>query len=164
MKTATATLLATALVAASSLATAAALPEHHPQLLLSPANTIVGTWEFRARLFVCATGQTLQSIRASSVFNAGGTMLDTNTAPPSTRGPGFGIWTYDPQTRSYAVQMRLYRYNADGSFAGVAQVRRTLRLSASGDSATGTIAGQILGPNEELLASTCGEETGVRAL
>jgi hypothetical protein len=143
MKTATATLLAVALAAASSLATAA-LPEHHPQLLLSPANTIVGTWEFRARLFVCATGQTLQSIRASSVFNAGGTMLDTNTAPPSTRGPGFGIWTYNPLTRSYVVQMRLY--------------------SASGDSATGTIAGQILGPNEELLASTCGEETGVRAL
>lgn len=160
----TANLLAIALAAASSVATAGSLPARQPQLLLSPANAIVGTWEFHARLFVCANGQTLQQIRASSVFNAGGTMLDTNTAPPATRGPAFGVWTYDHQARRYLVQMRLYRYNPDGSFAGVTQVRRTLTLSSDGDSATGTFTGQILGPNEEVLAVACGEETGVRSL
>lgn len=160
----TATLLAIALAMASPAADAASLPEHHPRLLLSPANRIVGTWEFQARLFACASGQTLAQLRASSVFNAGGTMLDTNTAPPDTRGPAFGTWTYDPAGGHYVARMRLYRYNPDGSFAGVAQVRRTLRLSADGDSATGTFTGQILGPNEEVLAVNCGEETGVRSL
>ena len=159
-----ATLLAIALATASTVAAAASLPEHHPRLLLSPANAIVGTWEFQARFFICASGQTLRQLRASSVFNAGGTMLDTNTDPPATRGPAFGTWTYDPQSRRYRAQMRLYRYNPDGSFAGVAQVRRTLRLSADGDTATGTFTGQILGPNEEVLATTCGEETGARSL
>ena len=159
----TATLLAIALATASTVA-AAESPERQPQLLLSPANAIVGAWEFHARLFVCANGQTLQNIRASSVFNAGGTMLDTNTAPPDTRGPAFGIWTYDHQTGRYAVQMRLYRYDPDGSFAGVTQVERSLQLSSDGDSAIGTFTGRILGPNEEVLAVACGEETGVRSL
>lgn len=160
----TATLLAIALAAASTAAAAASLPEHHPGLLRSPANRIVGTWEFQARMFTCDTRQTVMELRASSVFNAGGTMLDTNTAPPDTRGPAFGTWTYDPRSRRHLVQMRLYRYNPDGSFAGVAEVRRTLTLSADGDSSSGTFTGQILGPNEELLATTCGSETGVRAL
>lgn len=160
----TATLLAIALAAASTVAAAASLPEHHPRLLLSPANAIVGTWEFQGRFFACATGQTQRELRASSVFNAGGTMLDTSTAPPDTRGPAFGIWTYDERAGHYVAQMRLYRYNADGSFAGVAQVRRTLVLSSDGDSATGTFTGQILGPQEQVLAATCGDETGVRSL
>jgi hypothetical protein len=160
----TATLLAVVLAAASTVAVAESLPARQPQLLLSPANAIVGSWEFHARLFVCANGQTLQNLRASSLFNAGGTMLDTNTAPPDTRGPAFGTWTYDHQTGRYAVQMRLYRYNPDGSFAGVTQVERSLHLSSDGDSASGTFTGRILGPNEEVLAVACGEETGVRAL
>jgi len=160
----TATLLAIALAAASTVAAAASLPEHHPRLLVSPANGIVGTWEFQARFFACASGQTLRQLRASSVFNAGGTMLDTSTDPTATRGPAFGTWTYDPRTGRHVAQMRLYRYNPDGSFAGVAQIRRTLTLSSDGDSASGTFTGQILGPHDELLAATCGEETGVRSL
>ena len=160
----TATLLAIALAAASTVAAAASLPEHHPRLLLSPANGIVGTWEFQARCFACASGQTLRELRASSLFNAGGTMLDTSTDPPATRGPGFGTWTYDPRTGRYVVKMRLYRYNPDGSFAGIAQVRRTLTLSPDGDTASGRFTGQILGPQEQVLAVTCGEETGVRSL
>lgn len=160
----TATLLAIALATASTAAAAASLPEHHPRLLLSPANAIVGTWEFRARVFACASGQTLRQLRASSVFNAGGTLLDTSTDPPATRGPAFGVWTYDPRSGRHVAQMRLYRYNPDGSFAGAAQVRRTLTLSADGDTATGTFTGRILGPNEEVLAATCGEETGIRSL
>lgn len=158
---------ATLLVLALATASAAAQPPssgRNPQLLLSPANAIVGVWEFQARLFVCATGQTLQQIRASSVFNAGGTMLDTSTAPPATRGPAFGTWNYDQQAGRYDVLMRLYRYNPDGSFAGTTQVRRTLQLSADGDGATGTFTGQILGPHEEVLAVACGEESGVRSL
>jgi len=160
----TATLLAIVLAAASTVAAATSLPEHHPGLLAAPANAIVGTWEFQARFYACASGQTLRQLRASSVFNAGGTMLDTNTDPPSTRGPAFGTWTYNPRTGRHVAQMRLYRYNADGSFAGVAQVRRTLTLSPDGDSATGTFTGRILGPQEQVLAVTCGEETGTRSL
>lgn len=157
-------LLAAALVAASASAAADPLPQHHPKLLLAPANVIVGDWEFQGRFIDCTTGATVRPLRASSLFHAGGTMVDTSTAPTVVRGPGFGVWTYDPATNTYITEMRLNRYNPDGSFAGVNQVRRVLKLSSDGNSATGTWTGQILDPNEQPLANTCGEETGVRAL
>ena len=80
----TATLLAIALATASTVA-AAESPERQPQLLLSPANAIVGAWEFHARLFVCANGQTLQNIRASSVFNAASSPAPACPTPPRPR-------------------------------------------------------------------------------
>ncbi|MBJ6980043.1 hypothetical protein [Luteimonas sp. MC1895] len=133
-------------------------------LLLPPANRIVGTWEFQVHIFDCDTGQTRVRFRAASVFNAGGTMVDTNNAPPTTRGPAFGVWNYDRRNRNWTAQMRLYRYNPDGSFAGVNEVRRTLTLAPGDDQMTEAFTGQILGPNEEVLAETCGEGEGTRSL
>jgi len=155
--------LAFALACAAPAHAAGPAPGSAP-LLASPASDIVGAWEFQVHVANCATGQTFGQFRAASLFNAGGTMLDTNTAPPASRGPGMGVWTFDRATGQYVVDMRLYRYNADGSFAGTTQLRRVLTLSADGASASGTFTGQILGPAEQLLASTCGEETGVRTL
>ena len=80
------------------------------------------------------------------------------------RGPAFGVWTYDPQARAYLTRSRLYRYNPDGSFAGVNQVERTLKLSRDGDQATSEITVRILGPNEELLATDCASQQGTRSL
>lgn len=156
-------ILAIALASTAPAAASGPLPGS-AQLLAAPASDIVGAWEFQVHVVNCATGQTFGQFRAASLFNAGGTMLDTNTAPPTSRGPGFGVWTFDRSTGRYVVDMRLYRYNADGSFAGTTQLRRVLALSADGASASGTFTGQILGPAEQLIASTCGEETGVRAL
>lgn len=133
-------------------------------LLLPPVNRIVGTWEFQVHLFNCNTHQTLARFRAASVYNAGGTMLDTNTAPPNTRGPAFGIWTYDPRTGEYITQFRLYRYHPDGSFAGVNEVRGTATLSHDGNQLTGQTTAKILGPNEEVLAESCGSNAGTRSL
>lgn len=164
----TASVLAIALFALSSGAIAAASagspPANSTLLLFPPANRIVGTWEYEVHLFACDSGQTRARFRAASVFNAGGTMLDTNNAPPTTRGPAFGVWTYDRRNRNWIVQMRLYRYNPDGSFAGVNEVRRTLTITRDGNQSSGEITAQILGPNEEVLANSCGEEVGTRSL
>lgn len=143
---------------------AAPVPEHSPLLLLPPVNRIVGTWDYQVHVFACDTGQTLARFRAASVFNAGGTMLDTNTAPPTTRGPAFGVWTYDRRTREYLVRMRLNRYNPDGSFAGVNEVARTLRLSRNGNAVSEHFTAQILGPDEQVLANTCDNGEGTRSL
>ncbi|MFC3551358.1 hypothetical protein ACFOLC_10085 [Lysobacter cavernae] len=160
----TAPFLAVVLAVLAGATQAAPLPERSPLLLLPPANRIVGVWDFQVHIFSCDTGQTLRRFRASSVFNAGGTMLDTNNTPPTSRGPAFGVWSYDPRARQHVTEMRLYRYHPDGGFAGVNQVRRTLTLSADGDGMAGEFRGQILGPNEEVLANTCGNEVGTRSL
>lgn len=160
--------LAVALIALGSGITtesrAAPVPEHSPLLLLRPANRIVGTWEYQVNVSNCETGQTLFQFRAASVFNAGGTLLDTNSQPPTTRGPAFGVWTYNPRARNWIAEMRLNRYNPDGSFAGVNEVRRTLTISRDGNHTSETFTGKILGLNEEVLVTTCGNSEGVRSL
>ena len=154
-----------AAIAFAGTAPAATMPQGHPLLLSAPANRIVGVWEYQVHVFACDTGTTLARFRASTLFNTGGTLVDTNSAPPGTRGPGLGTWTYDPVTRRHVAQMRLYRYDpATGAFIGATQVRRTLAMSADGNRSSGRFTGRLLGPNEEVLMQTCGEETGVRAL
>ena len=107
----------------------------------SSPGSIVGVWEFQVHLFDCQTG-----------------------APPTSRGPAFGVWRYDASSQTYEVTMRLNRYNLDGSFAGVAEVQRTLRL-ADGDNSTGEIRGQLYGPDEQPAAPPgCGSEVGTRVL
>lgn len=164
----TASLLTIALIALSGGTIAdthaAPLSAHSPLLLLPPVNRIVGTWEFQVHIFNCDTGQTVARFRAASLFNAGGTFLDTNAAPPSTRGPAFGVWSYDPRTRKYHMDMRFYRYNPDGSFAGATEVRRTATLSRDGNQMSGAFTGQRLAPNEQVLANTCGTDEGTRSL
>jgi hypothetical protein len=145
-------------------AQAAPLPANSPLLFWQPANRIVGVWEFQVQTFNCTTGVPGVAFRARSVFNVGGTLEDTNNRPQSTRGPAFGVWTYDPRSREHVTSSRLFRYNADGSSSGVNLVERTLKLSRDGDSATSQIKVSILGPNEELLATDCATQDGVRSL
>ncbi len=150
---------AAAVLCAASLAAVATPPPRS-----GAADAIVGVWEFQVNLVSCDTGQTVRRLRAATLFNAGGTLLDTNVAPPSTRGPAFGVWRYEPRSRRYEIDKRFYRYNPDGSFAGVTQIHRSLALDDEGDGMTGTIRTEFLGPNEELQSIGCGTETGTRAL
>ncbi|MEP6634809.1 MAG: hypothetical protein ABJA62_11435 [Luteimonas sp.] len=145
-------------------ASAATLSPDSPWLLLRPASRIVGVWEFQVQTFNCTTRVLGASFRASTVFNVGGTLEDTNNRPQAMRGPAFGIWAYDPQAREYVTQSRLYRYNADGSFAGVNQIRRTLKLSHDANRATSELTASILGPNEEVLSVDCATQDGTRSL
>ena len=162
----TATLLALALVAFGTPISdvRAALPAHSPLPWWSPANRIVGVWDFQVQTFHCTTGVPGAAFRARSVFNIGGTLEDTNNRPQTTRGPAFGVWTYDPRAREYVTRSRLFRYNPDGSSSGTNLVERTLKLSRDGDSATSRIKVSILGPNEELLTTDCATQDGTRSL
>lgn len=128
-------------------------------------NRIVGTWEYPdVHVFHCISGQTLARFRAASLYHAGGTMLDTNSSPPGERGPAFGVWTYNPLTGEYVTRMRMYRYNPDGSLAGVNEVTRTARLSQDGNHMTETFRGRILGLAENVLFESCGSGEGMRSL
>ena len=134
-------------------------------LASSPADRIVGAWEFPdVHVFHCSSGQTLARFRAASLFHAGGTMQDTNTNPPGVRGPALGVWTYDPVSREHRVRMRHFRYNPDGSFAGANEIARTIRLSDDGNRIIETFRGKFLDPAEQVLFESCGSGEGTRSL
>jgi hypothetical protein len=125
------------------------------------AKRIEGVWEAQATLRVCQTGAPLATFRAMSMFIRGGSLLDTNAAPPATRGPGFGRWEYLGE-RSYRAVFRFFRYNPDGSFAGVTRVTRNITLGEGGDEFTGTGGAEVFDANDNLIATGCNTETARR--
>ena len=92
-------------------------------------------------------------------FLSGGGLVDTNAAPPSTRGPGFGRWEYQGGSQ-YTATFRFFLYNADGTLAGVRRVSRTIDLD--GDSLTSTISIEVFDTNDALISSGCGTEIATR--
>lgn len=90
-----ATLIATLALAAAG--TAQALPTPSPEELAAiraeRANVIVGVWDSQVVLGPCAgaAGPT-RRFRGLNTFHLGGTLSDTNSAPPGSRGPGMGTY------------------------------------------------------------------------
>jgi hypothetical protein len=54
------------------------------------ADPVEGLWQSVITSTDCTTGNPLGTFRGMNMLHRGGTVSDTNFAPPSTRGPGFG--------------------------------------------------------------------------
>src|SRR5688500_5337965 len=99
-------------------------------LLAIPANRIVGLWQMRVSVAPCGGGPSRNFIAYNS-FHGGGTMSDTNAAPPTTRGPGLGVWRYMGMGL-YKARFQFFRYLPDGSYDGVSDIRVEMSLAANG--------------------------------
>jgi hypothetical protein len=122
---------------------------------------IEGVWDSRVTIINCQTGASITSFRAMETFLRGGGLVDTNAAPPSTRGPGLGRWQYVGGGQ-YTASFRFFLYNPDGTFAGVRRVSRTIDLGFGGDTLTSTVAIQVFDPNDILISTACATETARR--
>ncbi len=108
---------------------------------------------------VCQTGNPIITFRGMTSFIRGGASIGTNNNPkPPT---AFGRWQYLGRQR-YTDTERFFRYNPDGSFAGVQRITRNIILSRDGDHFTGTISGEIFDANGNLIGNTCATETTTR--
>lgn len=130
----------------------------HGSLLPVPANHIVGAWQVAVTLAPCAGGPS-RTFLALNTFQAGGTMSDTNAAPPSTRGPGQGIWRYRGQGH-YATRFQFFRYLPDGSFDGVTDV--STETTVTGGSLESEVRGRLLNPDGSVRMELCGNAVGER--
>ncbi len=120
-----------------------------------------GVWEAQVTLRDCSTGATLGSFRGAQVLHHGGTLSDTNTSPPGSRGPGFGVWARNVDGR-YGVKFRFYRYNADGTPAGVTVVHSTRMLGADGNTYTGDNRAELRDLAGNALSTNCVIDEGTR--
>lgn len=125
------------------------------------ANRIVGVWNTRVELAPCAGGPRI-AFNAMNVFNLGGTLVDTNATAPTSRGPGFGTWVYNPRDRTYSARMQFFRYLPDGSFDGVNDIRRELSLSDDGLQLADAIVARILNADNSLRVEMCGTANATR--
>ena len=120
-----------------------------------------GLWNSQVTLTNCQTGAVMRQFAAMNLFIHGGTMTDTDTQPPASHGPAFGNWQSSGGAQ-YASMFQLYRFNADGSFAGANKVTRSITLTVDGNGFTSTIAVDVQDPTGATLSSSCGTETATR--
>jgi hypothetical protein len=121
-------------------------------------NRLVGVWDAQVEVGACAGGPT-RRFRGLNAFHLGGTLTDTNFAPPTSRGPGVGTWVYDRREQVYRVRMTFFRYLADGSFDGVQDVHREITLGADGTTSSEVIYARALNPDDSLRVEQCGQAT-----
>lgn len=122
---------------------------------------IEGVWDSRVTIINCQTGNPITTFRAMDVFIRGGSLVDTNASPPTTRGPGFGRWEH-LGGRQYSATFRFFLYNTDGTFAGVRRVTQTIELGQSSNDHTSTVSIEVFDPNDNLIGTACATATAIR--
>lgn len=129
----------------------------------APPDPIVGLWESVVTARDCASGAALATFRGMNMLQLGGTVSDTNAAPTSTRGPGFGTWVRSGAGPQYVVTFRFFVYKPDGSFDGLQRVTRNVTLSADGNTANATSTTQRFDASGAQSASGCASDVSTRA-
>lgn len=125
------------------------------------ADPIEGLWSSQVTVTNCQTGATMRSFAALNLFARGGTVIDTDSQPPTGHGPGFGVWTNSGGSQ-YTSSFQFYRFNTDGSLAGSQQIARTITLTSGGQTFTSKLNVSILDVNGNSTGSACGTETATR--
>ena len=123
------------------------------------ARRLEGVWEAQVTLRACQTGAPVGSLRGMTTFTRGGALVGTNANPNPP--VSFGRWQYLGGQRYSSVE-RFFRYNPDGSFAGVQRITRNFTLNRDGDHFTGTINVEIFDVNDNLIGTGCATEITIR--
>ena len=117
-----------------------------------------GVWKTVVTFRDCQTGVPHGSIQTLRTIAAGGTMSETNPSFPSS---GHGIWKRTSRRR-YSVALTFYAYEANGEFAGNADIREYIKLSRNSDSYTSDSTFRFFDPNGNVVDSGCSTETATR--
>lgn len=136
----------------------------HDDAAKTAGDPIEGTWEAVVSARDCNTGAVLGTFSGSQIMHRGGTLSDTNGAPPTTRGPGYGVWSAGSSAGSYTARFRFFRYNTDGSMAGSNVVTRTIVLAADGNTHTATTEAEVRSLTGAVLQKTCASDVSTRFL
>jgi hypothetical protein len=108
----------------------------------------------------CSTGAVTGTLKALLLFHRGGTVTIDNTQA-SLRGLILGTWTRGSGD-NYVSEVSHFRYNTDGTLAGVNKIRRTIVLSSDATTFTANLRVQVLGNDGTLLSEVCPTETATR--
>jgi hypothetical protein len=123
---------------------------------------IDGLWDEHITLINCSSGAPLMTFRATNLFIADGSLVAVNSNPPASQGPTLGSWWRVSRHGNYGAKMRFFRFNPDGSFAGVQQVTRAITVEPDGATLTGTVGVEIFDVNDNLIQTACATEAGAR--
>lgn len=123
------------------------------------SDNIVGVWWSEVSRVDCSTGATLGSFTGMQTFHLGGTLTDTNSQNPASRGPGMGTWSR--QGPDVLTRFRFMLFNA-GAWTGTAVVTRKVTPGPGGDTAIGQGTSEVYTPGGQLVATGCTRDVSVR--
>lgn len=128
-----------------------------------PANRLVGVWSSEGLLGPCGSTPT-QPIRATIMFNAGGTVNEIPLFPPGgvngqVRTNALGTWDYVPRRKLYRAVFQFDWY-ANGVYAGYQVVEREMRMD--GDEVSGAVTSVRYAADGSVMAAICGEASSSR--
>jgi hypothetical protein len=124
------------------------------------ARALEGSWSVQVTIRNCQTGAAITSFPAMDTFIQGGTMQEYSAGSGILRGPGHGVWNYE-FGRQFDYAFQFFRFNADGTLAGVTKARRQLALT-SDNSYAGNALIEIFNASGVLVATACATETATR--
>ncbi len=123
--------------------------------------TLEGSWSVQVTILNCQTGAAVASFPAMNTFMRGGTMQEYSAGSSFLRGPGHGVWKHE-RGNSYSFAFQFFRFNADGTYAGVTRARRQVQLNSLGNGYTATATIEVFNPAGVLIATPCATETATR--
>lgn len=138
-----------------------------------PASRITGTYTTEAQVRPCGTSAPYQTVSNTMSFNYGGTVLENPRFPPPgvqnafgipgqfTRNVGLGSWSYDPHQHNFAMSLR-FDFFVDGVWSGITIADRAIRLSADGNTASGSVHVVMYNPDGNVLRNLCGTAVSTR--
>lgn len=122
-------------------------------------NRIEGVWDESVTFRQCGTGDPLGTARGMGMFIHGGAL--TQTSDHFRASSGLGTWRHLDE-QSYTSVFRVFRFNADDSFAGRTKITRNIELDKDGNTYTATVSLEVLNAADELIFTVCGTETATR--
>ncbi|MCA1622774.1 MAG: hypothetical protein LC778_03075 [Acidobacteria bacterium] len=126
------------------------------------ARTLEGSWSVQTTVYNCQTGATLQTFPKMNTFMQGGTMQEFSAGGSFLRGPAHGVW-YHERGQSYSYALQFFRFNADGTYAGLTRARWQVNLDLTGNSYTANTATiEIINPAGVVVNRLCATETATR--
>jgi hypothetical protein len=126
------------------------------------ADVIEGVFESTVTNKDCPSGAVLGApFKALLVFHRGGTVEVDNASSRSTRGNIYGLWKRGAGA-GYTANVVHQRFNADGTYAGLNKIQRTLTLAADASGFTATMAVQVLDTTGAVVGQFCPTESAVR--
>jgi hypothetical protein len=154
------------LIGALSLGALNAYAQIQPSQSLPPHFTpfserIIGLWSSTIDIGPCAGGPRMQ-LSGLNQFHAGGTLTESGSPPPGTRGPGLGVWRFNRSSNRFDARMQFIRYLPDGSFDGFTDIHRDIRLGFGGHEYTDEIVARLLNTDGSVRVELCGTATGTR--
>jgi len=125
------------------------------------ARRLEGVWESEVTMRNCQTNDAIRSFRGRTLFIRGGAAIGTNNNPQIQSSPALGQWEY-LGGRRYRATFSAFRFNPDGSFAGVVRQIRNITLSQDGDQLTITVNTETFDADDRLIATGCATDTARR--